>query len=679
MTWSLQLWNPTLFAAKCLTLVLGFALCFAIPLSNWLHAQENAKDASTNRASSLFTTRFKGAELKLPDGQDSFHFVVYGDRTGGVPEGLKVLAKAVEDTNLLAPDLVMTVGDLVQGYNDTPQWLEQAAEYKEIMNRLNMRWFPVAGNHDVYWRGEGEPPQGQHESNYEKHFGPLWYTFRHKNAGFIVLFADEGDRTNNEKGFGEARLQNMSEEQLDFLKKALKSHADADHVFVFLHHPRWIGGGYTGSNWNVVHNLFKEAGNVSAVFAGHIHSMRGDGVKDGIRYMTLATTGGNLSADIPVAGLLHHINVVRVRDKEFSVASLPVGATFDPAKFTQSYLDGIRKVRDIGSIETSNDVILNPDSSAQGKVAYQFKNDSPYTVQLKLAIDSVLQDWHGTSSSPSVELAPGASTNVAYFIQRLAGPSDKVSTPVLTVVKSFVAAGEEAPVTLPTERTPIPMKLSSVPADYFQGTENRSLVVKNLRQALRIESENVKIADGPFTVEGWFNPDQLFGSRGAVAKAQGSEFAIFINDGKPQFDVHLNGKYVSAKSPEAIPLQKWTHLAGVYDGKSVSIFVNGKKVAEKVGSGKRTPNSLPLYVGADPNVAGLPTRPFLGKIDEVRITNRAVYKEDFVPERRLLPIADTVLMLNLDRTFGPFLLDQSNSATHTTLTDGAELQGVLAP
>ena len=110
-----------------------------------------------------------------------------------------MLEQAVVDTNLLDPDLVMTVGDLIQGYNDTPEWLQQMSEYKDIMNRLKMKWFPVAGNHDVYWRGVGKAPEGQHESNYEKHFGPLWYTFQHKNAGFVVLYSDEGDSKTNER------------------------------------------------------------------------------------------------------------------------------------------------------------------------------------------------------------------------------------------------------------------------------------------------------------------------------------------------------------------------------------------------------------------------------------------------------------------------------------------------
>ncbi len=78
---------------------------------------------------SVFSTRSAAKVIAPTVAEDGFQFIVYGDRTGGVPAGLKVLEQAVADTNLLDPDLVMTVGDLIQGYNETPEWLEQADEY----------------------------------------------------------------------------------------------------------------------------------------------------------------------------------------------------------------------------------------------------------------------------------------------------------------------------------------------------------------------------------------------------------------------------------------------------------------------------------------------------------------------------------------------------------------------
>ena len=164
--------------------------------SHHLHAYHGPLP-TTHDVGRFITSRSGAAALPLAVPDSAFTFVVLGDRTGGPAAGVNVLADAVRDVNLLDPDLVMTIGDLVQGYNGTPEWLEQMREFKSIMTRLNSPWFPVAGNHDIYWRdrtrGAEDKPPGEHEQSFEKHFGPLWYAFEHKNAWFITLFSDEGN------------------------------------------------------------------------------------------------------------------------------------------------------------------------------------------------------------------------------------------------------------------------------------------------------------------------------------------------------------------------------------------------------------------------------------------------------------------------------------------------------
>jgi len=144
----------------------------------------------------IHTSRTSPKLLPLPKGDDVFHFVVFGDRTGGPVEGIKVLAQAVEDANLLDPDLVMTVGDLVNGYNQTDAWMRQMEEFHATMDKLNMPWFPVAGNHDIYWRqssrnSEAKPPR-EHEDNYEKHFGPLGIGSSTRTPASLSSFRTKG-------------------------------------------------------------------------------------------------------------------------------------------------------------------------------------------------------------------------------------------------------------------------------------------------------------------------------------------------------------------------------------------------------------------------------------------------------------------------------------------------------
>ena len=155
---------------------------------------------------SRFHTNRDGRALALPTEGESFTFAVYGDRTGATPDSCltsvinaavmtkpRACSRAVRDTNLAGPDLVMTVGDLIQGYNTTEPWLDQMREYRETMNGLLCPWFPVAGNHDIYWRGPDRPAE-EHEQRYEQHFGRFGMPLTTKGVGSLCSIQTRGIR-----------------------------------------------------------------------------------------------------------------------------------------------------------------------------------------------------------------------------------------------------------------------------------------------------------------------------------------------------------------------------------------------------------------------------------------------------------------------------------------------------
>ncbi|MEM8874964.1 MAG: LamG-like jellyroll fold domain-containing protein [Planctomycetota bacterium] len=613
----------------------------------------NPKHPAAPDAERFTTNRPNAKAMDLAAEEDAFTFVVFGDRTGGPDEGVAVLADAVRDVNLLEPDFVMTVGDLIQGYNEQDEWLEQMREYRGIMDQLICPWFPVAGNHDIYWRDRDrsgdQRPEGEHEDVYELHFGPLWYAFEHKNNWFIVLYTDEGNPDTGEKSIREPESQRMSDEQLDWLKQTIAKAADAPNVFLFMHHPRWIGGRY-GDDWDKVHDALVDAGNVRAVFAGHIHRMRYD-PKDGIDYVTLATTGGVNGMAVPEAGMLHHFNVVTVRDNQVAYAAVPVGDVLDVREITSELATDAESLATLQA-DVDAPIELASDGSAKQTITVTIQNPVERTIDIALTPESRDSRWVFLPDHRHATLKAGESKDFEFRVRRVGDSLDEsFRAPMLAIDTQMLAPATRY--TIPTVEADmnyqLPRGFSPEPI-----ADDGVLVLDGDSDGLRIDNDDIALHDGPMTLEAWFTPAEIDRRMALVSKTEGSEFGLYVSDGVPRFPIHLDGEYVEP-SAESVVLEagRRHHLAGVFDGSEVRLYLDGQLLATIAAEGSRTTNPLPMYIGGDTNRRGDVHRSFAGTIDAVRLSDTARYSGAvFTPDDELADDEDTVLLFQMDRTLG---------------------------
>jgi len=201
--------------------------------------------------------------------QAEFRFAVVSDRTGG--HRPKIFSQTMERINQMQPDFVMSVGDLIEGYTEKPEVIDQQwREFQSYVNTLEMPFFYVPGNHDI----TNKTMMGE----YRKRFGKAFYSFRVGSALFLGLSSEDPPGSNA-----------IGEDQLAMVRKAVEESTGASWTFVFLHKPLWAMDGGKNNGWLKVEELLKDR--KYTVFCGHEHRYQ-KFVRNGMNYYQLATTGG---------------------------------------------------------------------------------------------------------------------------------------------------------------------------------------------------------------------------------------------------------------------------------------------------------------------------------------------------------------------------------------------------
>jgi len=188
----------------------------------------------------------------------------------------------------------------------------------------------------------------------------------------------------------------------------------------------------------------------------------------------------------------------------------------------------------------------------------------------------------------------------------------------------------------------------------------------------------------PITLETFVRPSQGAVPGAAGAFGPGFEQAIIGNMGTDGLSLGIYGgrwnlrfsysyqsptsSYVYTRtervtSTTPVVPDKWTHLAGVYDGSQIRLYVDGQLEGFHVVTGVHKPSAAPFVIGAAPLAAAGPGMApvnnfFKGDVKTVRISNLPRYTKNFtVPEKLAGGDGSTVLLFSMNEGQGVRLND----------------------
>ncbi len=224
--------------------------------------------------------------LHFNDDTSKLQFAIVSDLWGGYKAG--VFDDAVEKLELLQPQFVMSVGDLIDGKTYESKVLDtQWGEFNRLVNSLSMPFFYVPGNHDI--------SNGWMETEWKKRLGRPYYHFVYKHVLFLCMNTQDGGSSA------------INEEQIAYFKNVIKEHPDVRWTFIFMHRPVWKGAPDSQEGYEEIERAF--TGDNYTLFSGHNHTYLKLN-KQGYDHYVLGSTGSGPDSRGAKFGKFTHITWV---------------------------------------------------------------------------------------------------------------------------------------------------------------------------------------------------------------------------------------------------------------------------------------------------------------------------------------------------------------------------------
>ena len=130
--------------------------------------------------------------------------------------------------------------------------------------------------------------------------------------------------------------------------------------------------------------------------------------------------------------------------------------------------------------------------------------------------------------------------------------------------------------------------------------------------------------DEQVTVEAWVWVEKPSDDIQRIAYRSGV-YGLYLNAKSTSltFYVSTGGLWESVRA--TVPLKRWVHLAGVYDGREMHVYVDGELKDRRAKTGRLTDAASPLEVGGEARAG---RRLLQGRVDEVRVSHVARLRFD---------------------------------------------------
>lgn len=277
---------------------------------------------------------------------DDFQFAIIGDRTGGA-NAVGTFALAMDQINLLQPEFVINVGDLIEGYPENREELiSMWEEADSITGKLQMPFFHTMGNHDVSTPLTKEV--------WLERFGIDYYYFVYQDVLFIVLNSEDDSRPAPPEEIKEGikiynRLQvedpeaakkmleefmtseaviaalgqpvEFPEKQMNWIKETLDKNRDVRWTFLFMHEPCWEN---PSESFKSIQKMLEDR--KFTMFGGHLHYYDYDNI-NGHEYITMGPAGASFHHDGP--GNVDHMMWVTMTEEGPQIGNIALKGLFD--------------------------------------------------------------------------------------------------------------------------------------------------------------------------------------------------------------------------------------------------------------------------------------------------------------------------------------------------------------